>query len=231
MKTFSGARANSRPGRGLMARGLLVGLTGLVLGGSTPPPGPGVRTGAPRLCWISVASRQASQEVGVSVLFEAGADTGWVLEARATGPECRDAGAPGFRQRIADRELSYFPLAATESDTLVIRLHRVGAEPVGSIHIPLASVRERTLLVPEWSPGDGPIHVEDWTLLPIQLAEAAAVCFAVYDGDGRPIRSWPGTYLTAGPMTVLWDQRDQSGNPVAAGTYHLVLTGRTALGG
>jgi len=54
-------------------------------------------------------------------------------------------------------------------------------------------------------------------------ADAAAVSVSVYDDSGGFVRSLDGRSMAAGRQSVLWDARDQNGNPVADGAYRFEI--------
>jgi hypothetical protein len=63
----------------------------------------------------------------------------------------------------------------------------------------------------------GPINVS------FRLPASQSVGLSVFDGAGRRVRSIEAGVLAAGPRSITWDGRDDSGRPVAAGAYFLRL--------
>lgn len=59
---------------------------------------------------------------------------------------------------------------------------------------------------------------------------AAGVTLSLQDVGGRTVKTLeaPATELTAGNHFLTWDGTDHNGNPVAAGTYRIVLAARAA---
>ncbi len=53
-----------------------------------------------------------------------------------------------------------------------------------------------------------------------QLSEGGLTSAAVYDSRGQLVRTlWTQRTLAKGPVTGMWDQLDDFGNPVQAGAY------------
>jgi flagellar hook assembly protein FlgD len=51
------------------------------------------------------------------------------------------------------------------------------------------------------------------------LPEAGHVALAIYDVNGRPVRTLVNGALDAGSHEVVWDGRDSAGRNVASGVY------------
>ena len=62
------------------------------------------------------------------------------------------------------------------------------------------------------------------TTLRFSVAEAGAVCLAVYDVNGRIVRTLVDENLSAGHHEGVWDARDNVGRTVASGVYVYRLT-------
>ena len=61
------------------------------------------------------------------------------------------------------------------------------------------------------------------TLIEFDLAEASAVRLAIFDVNGRTVRTLVADGRAAGHHTVRWDGRDGAGVPVASGVYFYLL--------
>ncbi|HEX9973247.1 MAG TPA: FlgD immunoglobulin-like domain containing protein, partial [bacterium] len=61
------------------------------------------------------------------------------------------------------------------------------------------------------------------TTIAFQLSQPAKVLLAIYDLQGREIRTLLQETKTAGHYSVNWDGRDEAGNCVASGMYFYKL--------
>ncbi len=71
-----------------------------------------------------------------------------------------------------------------------------------------------TALLPNY-----PNPFRDATSVAFQLSESGRVTIAIYDVSGRLVRTLLDRRHDAGASSVRWDGRDESGRPVASGTY------------
>jgi hypothetical protein len=55
------------------------------------------------------------------------------------------------------------------------------------------------------------------------LPQDAEVTLAIYDAAGRRVRTMAHGFLTAGVHSLMWDGRDDRGNPAKAGVYWMRL--------
>jgi hypothetical protein len=97
-------------------------------------------------------------------------------------------------------------------------------QPAGTVDVPGAALpRELALSAPAPNPLRGS------TTLRLALPRAARVAFAVYDQQGRRVRTLVAGAQPAGELPVVWDGRDDSGRGVASGIYFVRLDceGRT----
>jgi hypothetical protein len=78
--------------------------------------------------------------------------------------------------------------------------------------------------------GTAPNPFNPRTQIRFELEHAADVRLQIFDGAGRLVRSWSWFQMEAGLHAVPWDARDEHGNAVASGVYHLrLLTGGKAI--
>ena len=68
-----------------------------------------------------------------------------------------------------------------------------------------------------------PNPVNPRTTFACTLGVAGAVRATVYDLRGRAVRRLLRSHLEAGSHEVIWDGRNQAGEPVAAGSYRFVV--------
>lgn len=73
-----------------------------------------------------------------------------------------------------------------------------------------------------------PNPMQDGCVLRFGLPHASQVTLAIYDQQGRRVRTLAGGEHSAGEHTARWDARDDHGRPVASGLYfaRLVVEGR-----
>jgi flagellar hook assembly protein FlgD len=69
-----------------------------------------------------------------------------------------------------------------------------------------------------------PNPFRDTTTIPYTLDRSAPVQIAVYDAQGRHIRTLADDLLPAGNHTARWDGLTEEGAPLADGVYYLRLT-------
>jgi len=63
------------------------------------------------------------------------------------------------------------------------------------------------------------------TMLTITLAAPEHIAVAIYDLQGRLVRSLVNGLCPAGPSTVYWDGTDRDGRPLGSGVYLAQCTG------
>ena len=83
------------------------------------------------------------------------------------------------------------------------------------------AVFELLPVYPNPSRGSGPVHIP----LNVPSSGAENVQLQVVDSGGHRIRTLALTALAGGPQTVVWDGRNEAGNPVAPGVYTAWLLG------
>jgi hypothetical protein len=69
----------------------------------------------------------------------------------------------------------------------------------------------------------GPNPARSVTVVAYELQATAAVRVAIHDVTGRRIRTLVQGAQPAGPRRLLWDGRDEAGNPVPSGVYFVQL--------
>jgi hypothetical protein len=96
--------------------------------------------------------------------------------------------------------------------------------PSGTVDVPGAAVPRAVFLAP---PAPNPAHGA--TTLRFGLPRTAKVELALYDQQGRRVRSLLGGMQPAGEQTITWNGRDESGRSLPAGLYfvRLATEGRT----
>ena len=92
------------------------------------------------------------------------------------------------------------------------------------IDLPLSNYDD-PLAVSEKSPasfalqGNYPNPFNPTTTIGFTLAEPGAVCLTIYSATGQAVRQLINGQMAPGRHSLVWDGRDDAGNPVAAGMY------------
>lgn len=212
--------------------GIILLLTASTMPESSSPSDFNAALGAtpPALQWIMLTQRNVAAQWGFSVQFSSVENSSWILEVgphgvSATSDDCRSRW-----QRIQNKELTYFPVSMSCSDTLAVRVTDGRSHATWQLLIPLAEdetgLSNRRYLIPEWRPTvGGPTPTRGWIPMNLSLTETSIVSFSILDARGDQIRTWPPGLLEAGHTTFLWDGKDEFGHLVAKGEYFLRVTG------
>ena len=80
--------------------------------------------------------------------------------------------------------------------------------------------------------GNYPNPFKPTTTIGFTLAEPGAVSLKIFSVTGQAVREFKNGQMAPGRHSIVWDGRDDAGNPVAAGMYisRLVTGGQTATG-
>jgi hypothetical protein len=94
-----------------------------------------------------------------------------------------------------------------------------------SVHVHSGADDDNTSL-PEitYLAGNYPNPFNARTEIRFGLDKAQAVSLDIYDIGGRKVRTLTDSDYEAGVHTIFWDSRNDSGDPVASGTYFYKLT-------
>ncbi len=97
----------------------------------------------------------------------------------------------------------------------------INVSPVPSGVPPSATVPAFQLATPRPNPSSGPLQLD------FSLPGRGRATMAVYDAQGRLVRTLVDGVLGAGPHSLVWDGRNSRGRTVPAGRYFLVVSDAT----
>jgi len=170
----------------------------------------------------------AKASTASALAWSAGPD-GWALRAYGSGPigaditlRLPDGASVSSNEAFAysrEGEFVTISVATLENDAELFRVNGMTAPP----SVVSASINEQNVSVA--TPvsfalaQNAPNPFNPQTTLRFGIPEAGAVCLAIYDVNGRLVRTLVDGAVAAGMHEIVWDARDDVGRAVASGVY------------
>lgn len=167
-------------------------------------------------------------EIPTSVLLSAYTDSTksvWVGSSGAHGTYGTDTFPMGTVTFTSETPFRYIEMETIwePNGTNVFFVDNIVVITSAAASVPAGELPARFGLVGAPNPTRGPIH------LSLHLAAGEHVRLSVHDVTGRQVREIASEWLPPGIHRALWDGRDDSGQAVSAGVYHIrVAAGREA---